>query len=163
MRGLLILLLVAMLSACGFQLRGSYTLPWETLYIGLPEFDPLRAQLKRGIEASTQTKVITDPKQAQASLMITANQPLRSILSLNAAGLVREIQLTRVFGYRIVDAEGKELIPPSSIVLQREMSFDDARLFAKEAEEAMIVKEMEQDLVQQLMRRLAASSRSLKK
>lgn len=164
MRSLLALIAVALLSACGFQLRGSYSLPWDTIYIaGLPEFDPLRAQIKRGIEAGTQTRVVSDPKQAQATLTILGNVPLRNILSLNAAGLVREVQLTRAFSYRIQDPEGKELLPLNQILLQREMTFDDARLFAKEAEEVMIVKEMEQDLVQQLMRRLAASSRSLSK
>ncbi len=164
MRRLIIVLFALLLSACGFQLRGSYSLPWDTIYIaGLTEFDPLRAQIKRSIEAATQTKVVTDPKQAQATLAILGNVPLRNILSLNAAGLVREIQLTRAFSYKVQNAEGKELLPLNQILLQREMTFDDARLFAKEAEETMIIKEMEQDLVQQLMRRLAASSRSLSK
>jgi LPS-assembly lipoprotein len=42
------------------------------------------------------------------------------------------------------------------------MTFDDERIFAKEAEEAMIWREMQQDMVQQLLRRLSASSRALK-
>lgn len=90
------------------------------------------------------------------------NNHNKSILSLSAKGLVREFQLTRSFVYRIQDAKGKELIPASQIILQREMNFDDERIFAKEAEEAMIMREIEQDLVIQLLRRLSASSRLIK-
>jgi LPS-assembly lipoprotein len=160
MRTLAVVLLTVLLTACGFQLRGSYNLPWETLHINLPENSELYFQIKRGIEAGSQTKVITDAKQAGASLVILRNDQHKSILSLSATGLVREFQLTRTFSYRIQDAQGKELLPTSQIILQRDMTFDDARIFAKEAEEVMILREMQQDLVQQLLRRLAASSRA---
>lgn len=160
---LLALLLAFILSACGFQLRGSYNLPWETLAIsGVPENNELYFQIRRGLEASSQTKVVADAKQAGATLVILQNLQHKAILSLSGKGLVREFQLTRTFMYRIQDAQGKELLPASQIVLQRDMTFDDERIFAKEAEEAMIWREMQQDMVQQLLRRLAASSRSLK-
>lgn len=158
-----VLLLTLALSACGFQLRGSYNLPWETLHIsGLPENNELYFQIKRGVESGSLTKISTDAKQASASLAILRNEQLKSILSLSGKGLVREFQLTRTFVYRVVDAQGKELLPQSQIILQRDMTFDDERIFAKEAEEAIIWREMQQDLVQQLLRRLAASSRNLK-
>lgn len=159
----LILLFALVLSACGFQLRGSYHLPWETLAIsGVPENNELYFQIKRSIEASSQTKVVADAKEASASLVVLQNFQHKAILSLSGKGLVREFQLTRTFMYRIDDAQGKELLPASQIVLQRDMSFDDERIFAKEAEELTIWREMQQDMVQQLLRRLSASSRALK-
>lgn len=162
MRRLIVLLLALGLAACGFQLRGSYTLPWDTLYLGMGENTPMYAQIKRSIEASTKTRIVTDAKEAQASLMIVTDQQSKGILSLNAKGRVREFQLIRTFVYRIQDAKGKELLPASPIVLMREMTFDDEQIFAKEAEEGMIFLEMQNDLVQQLLRRLAATSRATK-
>lgn len=157
------ILIALALSACGFQLRGSYNLPWETLHIGgLPENNELYFQIKRGVESGSLTRISTDAKQASASLAVLRNEQHKAILSLSAKGLVREFQLTRTFVYRVVDAQGKELLPQSQIILQRDMTFDDERIFAKEAEEAMIWREMQQDMVQLLLRRLAASSRSLK-
>jgi len=158
MRRLFALLVLVSLTACGFQLRGSYHLPWETLHVGLPENNELYFQIKRGIEAGSLTRVVADAKQAQASLVVVRNEQHKGILSLSAKGLVREFQLTRIFMYRLQDAQGKELLPVQQIVLQRDMTFDDERIFAKEAEEAIIWREMQQDLVQQLLRRLAASS-----
>jgi LPS-assembly lipoprotein len=153
----LILLFAVVLSACGFQLRGSYPLPWETLAIqGLPENSELYFQIKRSIEAGSLTKVVGNAKEAAATLVVLRNDQHKGILSLSAKGLVREFQLTRSFSYRVQDAKGRELAPPSQIILQREMTFDDERIFAKEAEEAIIWREMQSDLVQQLLRRLAA-------
>jgi LPS-assembly lipoprotein len=162
MRTLLIALSLLLLTGCGFQLRGTANLPWETLYIGLPENSPLYHQIKRSIESGTHTRIISDPKEAQATLAVLQNNHNKGILSLSAKGLVREFQLTRSFVYRIQDAKGQELIPASQIILQREMNFDDERIFAKEAEEAMIIREMEQDLVVQLLRRLSVSARLVK-
>lgn len=162
MRAFILLIAIA-LSACGFQLRGSYALPWETLAIsGVPENNELYYQIKHGLEAGSQTKVVADAKAASATLVVLQNLQHKAILSLSGKGLVREFQLTRSFMYRIQDAAGKEVLPASQIVLQRDMTFDDERIFAKEAEEAMIWREMQQDMVQQMLRRLAASSRALK-
>lgn len=157
MRSRLILLVAFLLSACGFQLRGSYNLPWETLAIqGLPENSELYFEIKRSIETGSQTKVVSEPKQASATLVVLRNDQHKSILSLSAKGLVREFQLTKSFSYRVQDAKGQLLTPDSQIILQREMTFDDERIFAKEAEEALIWREMQSDLVRQLLRRLAA-------
>lgn len=160
MRRFLVLLLSLSLAACGFQLRGSYSLPWDTLYLGMPENSEMYAQIKRSVEASTQTRIVTDPKAAQASFVILRNEQAKNILSLSATGLVREFQLTRTFVYRIQDASGKELTPASQIILQREMNFDDTRIFASEGEELIIWRDIQTDLVQQILRRLSAGSRA---
>jgi LPS-assembly lipoprotein len=160
MRNILLVLIVSLLFGCGFQLRGSYSLPWETLYLDLPETDEIYQTLRRGIETSTQTRVVDDPKQAKATLSILQNSTHKNILSLSAKGRVREFQVTRAFVYQVRDASGKELLPTNHIILQRELSFDDTQIYAKEAEEAVIQKDLYQEIVQQLLRRLAVSSRS---
>ncbi len=162
MRPLLVVLFAALLSACGFQLRGSYSLPWETLHIGMSENSAMYQQIKRSIEASTQTKIVGNAKEAQATLVVVSDSQAKSILSLTARGRVRELQLSRSFVYRVVDAKGQDLMPASPIVLLREMTFDDEQLFAKESEEALIRVEMQNDLVQQLLRRLSAGARAPK-
>ena len=156
MRGLLAVICVTLLASCGFQMRGSYSLPWETLYISLPENDEVFRQLKRGIETSTATRIVDDPKQAQASLMVLHNDHGKSILSISAKARVREVQLTRSIVYRLQDAAGKELAPTGNIIVQRDMSFNEGVTLAKEAEESLILREMQSDMVQQLLRRLAA-------
>lgn len=146
-----------LVSACGFHLRGAYSLPFDTLYINQPESSELRAVLKRNIEASTQTRITDAANEAQATLKIIADTPLKKILSLNSAGRVREFQLTRTFVFMVANNAGGDYLPQSSIIISREMTFDDSSVLSKEAEEVLLWRDIQNDLVQQLLRRLASA------
>jgi LPS-assembly lipoprotein len=150
-------LLLLLPAACGFQLRGAFSLPYATLHIAQPETSELRAALKRQVEAATSTRILEDAKAAQASLQVMNDSRSKDILSLSSAGRVREFQLVRNFTFRLVDAQGREIVAPGTIRVTREITFDDTRVLAKESEEALLWKDIEADIVQQLMRRLAAA------
>ncbi|MBI5784322.1 MAG: hypothetical protein HZA64_02600 [Rhodocyclales bacterium] len=145
-----------LVSACGFHLRGAYSLPFDTLYIAQPESSELRAIIKRNVEASTQTRITDAANEAQATLKIISDTPVKKILSLNSAGRVREYQLTRTFVFAVANNAGGEYLPQNSIILSREMTFDDSAVLSKEAEEVLLWRDIQNDLVQQLLRRLAA-------
>ena len=157
MRRLWIVVVALLLSACGFHLRGVFSLPFDTLYIVQPESSELRAVIKRNVEASTQTRVVTDAKEAQATLSILNNDQQKNILSVNSAGKVREFQLVRTFMFRVQDPKGQDFVPASTIRITREITFNDSAVLAKEAEEALLWRDIQNDLVQQLLRRLAAA------
>ncbi|HTY02230.1 MAG TPA: LPS assembly lipoprotein LptE [Rhodocyclaceae bacterium] len=153
----LIVVATLLLSACGFHLRGAYSMPFDTLYIALPETADLRAVIKRTVEASTQTRVVDDAKDAQATLQILADLPEKKILALNSAGRVREYQLTRTFVFKVTDGKSGEYLPQSTLAINRDMTFDDSQVLAKAAEETLLWRDIQNDLVQQLLRRLAAA------
>lgn len=156
-RTLLAATLALLLAACGFQLRGSYTLPFDTLHIALATSSELHAALKRGIEGSTPTRIVDDPKKAQATLSIVLDNQAKNVLSLNSAGRVREFQLVRTVGFRIHDAQNRDLLAPGRVVIQRDFTFNDTQVLSKESEEQLIWKDITNDLVQQLLRRIAAA------
>jgi LPS-assembly lipoprotein len=143
------------LGACGFQLRGQATLPFDTLYIGGNTGFTL--SLKRSIIAGTNTRLVDDPKAAQAIFTVQNEIAEKSILSLNAAGRVREYQLRYRYRFRVADAKGLEFVPSTEILLTRDISFNDAEVLAKEYEEALLYRDMQADMVQQILRRLAAA------
>lgn len=156
-RAALALTAAALLSACGFQLRGSNgqtALPFRTIYIGLPDTSPLGAELKRYIRASASTDVVTDPKAAQALLDVLSEVREKTILSLNTQGRVREYTLHYRVRFRVRDGKNTELIAPTEIALKRDISFNESQAMAKENEEALLYRDMQSDLVQQLLRRL---------
>ena len=150
-------LLLLLPAACGFQLRGAFSLPFQTLYIAQPETSELRAAIKRQVEAATATRVVDDAKQAEAGLLVVADDNSKDILSLSSAGKVREYQLIRSLSFRVVDPKGQDLLAPATIRVTREITFDDTRVLAKESEEALLRRDMQNDIVQQLLRRLAAA------
>lgn len=152
-----VLALVLLLSACGFQLRGAYPLPFDKLYINLPETSELHALLKRSIAAGSNAHIVGAQKDAQAMLLVLGDVPAKDILSLSATARAREYQLVRSFTFRVVDAQGRDWLPQNQIVIRREISFSDELVLSKESEEALLWRDIQSDLVQQILRRLAAS------
>ncbi|HEY8360157.1 MAG TPA: LPS assembly lipoprotein LptE, partial [Ramlibacter sp.] len=78
------------------------------------------------------------------------------VVGLSATGQVREFQLRTRLRFRVRSAQGRELIPETELLQQRDISFNEAAVLAKESEEALLYRDMQADIVQQLMRRLAA-------
>jgi LPS-assembly lipoprotein len=155
-RGLIGVVLVAMLSACGFHLRGTASLPHESLYISGPAYSAFANDLKRAILAGTTTRVVDDAGKADATLFILGENRAKVILTLTRQGTVREFQLRYSISYRLADKTGKEIVPPSEIALVRSYVFNDQQVLASETEEAFLYRDMQQDAVQQLLRRLGA-------
>jgi LPS-assembly lipoprotein len=148
------------LSGCGFKLRGPQQLDFATVHINASELSELGASLRRLISSTGSTRVVEDPAQADARLQILANNRGREILSLTGAGKVREYQLTQVLRFQLLDKSGAALLPPTAISASREFTFDDSQVLGKEQEETLLYNDMQQDLLQQLMRRLANVQRA---
>jgi len=144
-------------AACGFQLRGQATLPFETLYVGLPAISPLGTELKRNIIAGTRTKLVDDPAKAQAILDLVGETRDKSILSFDTTGRVRELQLRYRVSFRVRDGHGRDYLPQGEIRLTREVSYNDTQVLSKESEEQLLYRDMQTDMVQQILRRLAAA------
>lgn len=150
---------VAGLSACGFELRKAPNFAFKTLFSPFPEGSPLGVELKRSLESNGTVRVITDARQidqADVILDVINERRDRVVVSRNAAGLVREFQLRLRFRFKLRTPQGKELIPETEILQQRDISFNESAVLAKESEEALLYREMQSDIVQQIMRRLAA-------
>ena len=144
------------LTACGFKLRGQQTFPFDT--ISVPNNTPLGFELKRNIAAANeQTKLVENVADADAVLSIMGEAQEKVILSLNTQGRVREYQLRYRVVFRVSSPKGIDLVPPTSLLLTRDITFND-QVLAKETEEAQLFREMRSDVVQQIIRRLAAAT-----
>jgi len=144
-----------MLGACGFQLRGSANLPFGTLHVVGAGNTPLGQELRRSLRASN-VRLEEVSAQAEVTLQILSEIRDRLILSLGGQGRVREYTLRYRLAYQLTGKAGV-ITPPTEILLKRDISFNDNETLAKEAEEAMLYREMQTDAVQQLMRRLQAT------
>src|SRR5690349_11073151 len=146
----------ALVAGCGFHLRGLTDLPFQTLYI--PGNDPLAVALRRNVRASSKTRLVNTPAEAQAVFGVTQELRDKVILTFSAAGRVSEYQLRYRVGFRVTDPKGtKVFLPTSEIFLTRDMSYNDAQVLAKESEEALLYRDMQSDMVQQILRRLEAA------
>jgi len=155
-RALLAVVLLA-LAGCGFQLRGTAALPFETLYMPPATGGGIALNLKRNIQSGTRTAVVDDPKKAQAVLEFSQELREKQILSLTATGRVREFQLRYRVAFRVHDGKGGEFLPLSTLQLTRDITFNDTDVLAKETEEELLYRDMQFDMVQLIMRRLSAA------
>src|SRR6185503_8042708 len=141
---------------CDFRLRGTADVPFDTLYVP-PTAYGIALDLKRNIQSGTRAKVVDDPKNAQAIMEFTEESRQKEILSLTGTGRVREFQLRYRVAFRVHDGKGNTFVPQNLIQLTRDVSFNDSEVLAKEAEEQLLFRDMQQDMVQQILRRLAAA------
>ena len=154
---LILLAATLLVTACGFHLRGQATLPFNTLYVQAAATSPFALQLKRAVQSGSATRVTEKPTEAEAILQILNELQEKQILSLGSGGRVREFQLRYRVQFRLTDEKNREHIPASEIILKRDYSFNDEQALSKEAEEALLYRDMRNDAVQQLVRRLQAA------
>jgi LPS-assembly lipoprotein len=153
------LLAMLVLSACGFRLRGTGPqpeLPFKTLFVSVAETSPIGVQLRRNLDVMRNIQIVTDRKLADAALEVLNEGKDKQVLSLNSQGRVREYTLLYRLNFRVVDKEGRQLLAPTELVIRRIQSFNENQVLAKEAEEATLFREMQSDLVQQVLRRVSA-------
>ena len=146
---------VATLAGCGFQLRRPPELTFDS--IALTGFTPrslLAEELRR--QLLLQVRVLDAPDKAQVVLHALEDQRERSAVATTSAAQVRELQLRLKLTFRAHTPGGRELIARAELLLLRDMSYSENAALAKEFEEAEIFREMQTDLVGQVLRRLAA-------
>ena len=144
------------LAGCGFKLREAPVFAFKSIVV---PGDSRFVNLVRRNLASAGTVQILPPAQiesAEAVLDILAESRERAVVSTTAAGAVRELALRLRVRYRLRQPDSRELLAPGEIVQSRDVSYNETAALAKEGEEALLYRDMENDIAQQLMRRLAA-------
>ena len=144
-------------TACGFHLRGDVSYAFPTIQIRSPQPQPIVTELRRNLESSANTKVVDNPKDATVTLDIASVVDDKSVLSLSSGGRVSEYALTKRVSFSLRDKEGNDWIPAGEIVIRRSFTFNESEVLARESEEIRMLKEMQTDAVQQIMRRLQAA------
>jgi len=174
-RTLLALAPLALAAGCGFQLRKAPHFAFDILTLHALPGSPIAAELKRRLSEESDVRVLTTnvatPAKPATSAAPAASAPVtppsvvldfiqeqreKVVVGLGAAGQVREFQLRTRLRFKVQTPQGRELIPDTELLQQRDMSFNETAVLAKEAEEALLYRDMQADIVQQLLRRLAA-------
>lgn len=160
-RRLLLVALAATLAGCGFQLRQAPDFAFDAIAIHARPNSPIAAELRRSLAIDPGLRVLPDsvaPATVPAAVVLDVIEEQREkvVVGLNASGQVREFQLRTRLRFQVRTPQGRELIPETELLQQRDISFNEAAVLAKESEEALLYRDMQSDLVQQLVRRLAA-------
>lgn len=154
-RTLLALVGAGLLGGCGFQLRAPPSMGFRSIALtGFAPRSSLADDLRRSLARSTQ---VTDkPAEAEVVLQSLADERSKSVVASTSAGQVREFRVRLKFGFKAQTPGGRELIAPSELLLTRDLSYSETAALAKEQEENELYRDMQADVVAQVLRRLAA-------
>lgn len=151
--------LALLLAGCGFELRKPPSFAFQSIYLAVPPMSQLGLELQRALAASGGVSLVTDQRQVErADLVFDLLQELREkvVLGRTSTGAVREYQLRIRLRFKVRNRQGIERIPDTELVQQRDISYSESFALAKEAEEDLLYRNMQSDLVRQILRRLAA-------
>lgn len=156
---------VAMLSACGFQLRGATQLPFQSVHVQAPTSaalgGPSAPVVPDVIDGLTRSGIQVKAKIEDADFSIRFLQVTfdKRVLSLSGSGRAREFELEYRILYEFVDSRQKAWGEPGEITIRRDFSFSESQALAKEAEERQLIRDMQRDGAAQILRRLQAVKR----
>lgn len=143
------------LGGCGFRLREPPRLAFDRLMLaGFAPRSPLEAALRRAL--ADQVRFVDTPAEADLVLRALAEARERSVAASTAAGQVRELQLRLRVSVRADAPDGRVRMAPVTLRLVRELRTTETAALAKAAEEEALYRAMLDDVVGQLLRRLAA-------
>ena len=156
---LFIMTSASLLSACGWRMRGAIDLPpamARTHIQGVAPFSELGMQLRNTL-TSAGAEVVSEAKQATASLVIYGNEMSRRVLALDTSGRASEYELNYVLRFKVLDAEGRELVHEQTVTATRDYRFNPDAIRAKSDEETRLRKDMLRLAVQQMFFRINAT------
>ena len=143
------------LAGCGFELRQAPIFAFKSLVI--PGNSALVVYLRRNVAAAGTVEIIPPARlsDAEAVLDILGENRERVVLSTNAAGEVRELELRLTVRFRLRTPAGKELLV-TEISQKRDLTYNETNALAKEGESELLYRDMQNDVAQQMLRRMAA-------
>jgi LPS-assembly lipoprotein len=143
------------LAGCGFALRQPPRLRFGSIALqGFSPRSPMADELRR--QLALQVRVLDAPERADVQLQALEDLRERGVVASTSAAQVREMQLRVKLVFRAGTPGGRELIPRVELLVSRDLSYSETAALAKEFEEAELLREMQADVVAQVLRRLAA-------
>jgi len=157
----ILFLFASLLTGCGFHLRGNVDLPanYQRMAIeGVSPYSELGMKLKSRLQANGVQ--VVEAAGAQVILKLSQVSYQRRLLSVSAvSGKTAEYELHYSLMMSVRDRQGNVLVSEQPLQLLRDYVHDQNNVLATDNEEAQLRKDMERDMVGQILRRLQARGR----
>ena len=154
-----IFMLLGVLSACGFQLRGqlpqldSLSSPWQVQ--GVPRYSTLYQEVQRQLSQAGITLVTED---GQKVLLISEQRNTSRLFSVDANNEIVENELTASFRFALRILDQDKPVEPTLIRTTRILYQPQAERLSSDREAIRLQKAMQRELVTRMVRLLAAQA-----
>lgn len=160
---LLGILSVALLSSCGFHLRGKVDLDprLANVYVKGKDREIVR-RLEDGFEFSGST-IAEDEASATAVVNIYKAQYKRTIKSTDLRGKATGYTLSYDLLFNVKDRAGRIILRSRPVKSSRSLNFSSAQVLEKSDEEEFLQEEMQRELAPRMLRQIATIGKKKKK
>jgi len=148
-----------LVAGCGFHLRGDATFPFASIFVNAPSSPPMTTELTRSITSGSGAKVLDSATTAEVILDVPVVSDDKDVLSLSSGGSVREYQLVKRVAFRLHDKNGNDWMPAGEVIIRRSYTFNETQVLARDLQEQRLLREMQTDAVQQIIRRLQTAKK----
>jgi LPS-assembly lipoprotein len=152
-------LAVLSIAACGYHLQRPRALApvmRRTVIVAGNPYSDLARGLTRALNA-TNVQTVSAPETATAELHILADSASRRVVSVDNRDRPRAYELHYEVRFSLTHGKQK-VLAPQTVSLTRTFAFDPENILAGSQEASRLLNAMRADLVQVILRRLAAVS-----
>lgn len=147
-----LVVLTALLTACGFHLRGNYHPPEFlneiTLRTPANSYD-FTTEMRLAL---TRSNII--PEGGEVLLDVTRENMVRQTSTVDSSAKAAEYTLIYTVNFRLCDTAGLANCPLQSVILRRSYQYNTTNIVGKSTEEDTLLHELRIDAAQQIMRKI---------
>ena len=152
---LLFLVIAITLSSCGFKLKGSYEIPYQTIYLQAAGESRVGRIIKKKIQRKSNIEIVQTLSAAEATINILEEVSTRAVAVLSNVGSVDEYELIYTVRYRIGPGQNSSSMQEGQIVLRRKITHSDLDIAAKSNEEDALISDMASEAATGILVRLS--------
>ena len=133
---LIAILLLIVITSCGFHLRGMTEISYKTISLEGKELS-LTKNLKK-ILNTNKVAIVSSTENPELRIEFLSEESEKRILSLSGQGLVREFEIFYRVRYRIKASDSEIWSQENIIETRKDFTYSDSNLIGKEEEERQL-------------------------
>ena len=149
---LIAILLLIVITSCGFHLRGMTEISYKTISLEGKELS-LTKNLKK-ILNTNKVAIVSSTENPELRIEFLSEESEKRILSLSGQGLVREFEIFYRVRYRIKASDSEIWSQENIIETRKDFTYSDSNLIGKEEEERQLMETMRIEAITSLFNQI---------
>jgi LPS-assembly lipoprotein len=149
---LIALLMLLIISSCGFHMRGMTEISFKTISLEGKELSFIK-NLKKVLN-SNKVAIVSSTENPELRVELLSEESEKRILSLSGQGLVREFEIFYRVRYRVKTIDSEIWSQENIIETRKDFTYSDSNLIGKEEEERQLNEAMRNEAITNLFNQI---------
>ncbi len=149
---LIALLMLLIISSCGFHMRGMTEISFKTISLEGKELS-FTKNLKKVLN-SNKVAIVSSTENPDLRVELLSEESEKRILSLSGQGLVREFEIFYRVRYRVKTIDSEIWSQENIIETRKDFTYSDSNLIGKEEEERQLNEAMRNEAITNLFNQI---------